>query len=66
LKTLLGDLKPAEFARRMGVTQSAVSRWIKGEREMSYENAVLAARILGCHAEDFYEWIESPKGKRQR
>lgn len=66
LKTLLGDLKPAEFARRMGVTQSAVSRWIKGEREMSYENAVLAARILGCHAEDFYEWIESPKDKRQR
>ncbi len=32
---------------------------------MSYENAVLAARILDCHAEDFYEWIVVEKGKRQ-
>lgn len=62
---LLGDMSQAEFARRMKVVESTVSRWIKGEREMSYENAVLAARILGCHAEDFYEWIIVPKGKRQ-
>ena len=66
MKFLLGDLSQAEFARRMGVTESSVTRWVKREREMTYENSVLAARILGCHAEDFYEWIETPKGKRQR
>ncbi|WP_243299158.1 helix-turn-helix domain-containing protein [Bacillus litorisediminis] len=65
LQELLGDMTQTEFARRMKVADSTVSRWIKNEREMSYENAVLAARILGCHAEDFYEWIEVPKGKRQ-
>ncbi|MBH0330156.1 hypothetical protein ABH14_10185 [Brevibacillus brevis] len=58
-------MKPAEFSRRMSVTESIVSRWISEEREMSFENAVLAARILDCHAEDFYEWIDVKKGNRQ-
>jgi transcriptional regulator with XRE-family HTH domain len=58
-------MKPAELARRMKVSESTVSRWISQERVMSYENAVLAARILDCHAEDFYEWVEVKKGKRQ-
>ena len=65
LPEFLRDMKPAEFARRMKVAESTVSRWISNEREMTYENAVLAARILDCHAEDFYEWIIVPKGKRQ-
>jgi transcriptional regulator with XRE-family HTH domain len=58
LSSLLGDLSQAEFARRMGVAESTVSRWITDQREMRFENAVLAARILNCHAEDFYEWID--------
>lgn len=58
-------MKAAELARRMNVSESTVSRWISQDREMSYENAVLAARILDCHAEDFYEWITVAKGKRQ-
>ncbi|MGD6832599.1 helix-turn-helix domain-containing protein [Sutcliffiella halmapala] len=66
LLELLGEISQAEFARRMKVNESSVSRWMKNEREMSYENAVLAARILNCHAEDFYEWVEVEKGKRQR
>lgn len=66
LPELLGDMSQAEFARRMGVAESTVSRWISGEREMSYENTVLGARILNCHAEDFYEFTEVKKGKRQR
>ncbi len=65
LPELLGDMTQAEFARRMHVSESSVSRWVNNEREMSYENAVLGSRILGCHAEDFYEWIEVQKGKRQ-
>lgn len=65
LPDLLGDMSQAEFARRMKVAESTVSRWISGEREMSFENAVLGARILDCHAEDFYEWITVEKGKRQ-
>lgn len=66
LSSLLGDMRPAEFARRMGVNESTVSRWIKDQRDMRYENAVLAARILGCHAEDFYEWIEENEEDTRR
>lgn len=66
LQELLGDMSQAEFARRMKVAESSVSRWLYGQREMTYENAVLAARILDCHAEDFYIWIEVDKGKRQK
>lgn len=65
LPELLGDMKPVALAKKMKVSESAVSRWINNEREMTYENAVLAARVLGCHAEDLYEWVEVPKGKRQ-
>lgn len=65
LPELLGNLKQAEFARRMKVVESTVSRWISNEREMSYENAVLSARVLNCHAEDLYDWVEVKKGKRQ-
>lgn len=65
LSVLLGKMTPAELARRMKVSESSISRWKYNEREMSYENAVLAARILNCHAEDFYEWIIVEKGKRQ-
>lgn len=65
LSEWLGDMTQAEFARRMGVNESTVSRWVKDEREMTYENAVLAAQVLGRHAEDFYVWIVVAKGKRQ-
>jgi transcriptional regulator with XRE-family HTH domain len=65
LHILLGDMSQAEFARRMKVTEATVSRWVSNKREMTYENAVLAARILNCTADDFYEWIEVDKGKRQ-
>lgn len=66
LQELLGDMNQAEFARRMHVAESTVSRWKSNEREMSYENAVLGSFILNCHAEDFYEWVEVEKGKRQK
>jgi plasmid maintenance system antidote protein VapI len=65
LHILLGDMSQAEFARRMKVTEATVSRWVSSKREMTYENAVLASRILDCHAEDIYDWIEVSKGKRQ-
>jgi plasmid maintenance system antidote protein VapI len=65
LHLLLGDITPAELARRMKVSEASVSRWLHNKREMTFENAVLAARILDCHAEDFYEWNIVKKGKRQ-
>jgi transcriptional regulator with XRE-family HTH domain len=61
LSSLLGDMSQAEFARRMRVAESTVSRWLTNQREMRYENAVLASRILNCHAEDFYDWIEDTR-----
>ncbi|WP_051570661.1 helix-turn-helix domain-containing protein [Paenibacillus ehimensis] len=62
MSELLGNqMSPAEFARRMKVERSTVSRWISKDRDMTYEHAVMAARILGCHAEDMYEWIETDK-----
>ncbi|OPA77484.1 hypothetical protein BVG16_13600 [Paenibacillus selenitireducens] len=65
LPELLGDMSQAELARRLNVTEATVSRWINNKREMTYENAVLASRILDCHAEDMYQWIVVKKGKRQ-
>lgn len=59
-------MKQAEFARRMGVHRSTVTRWATEEKPMNFEVAVLAARILGFHAEDMFEWIEVPRDKIKR
>ncbi len=61
LNVLLGDMSPSEFARRMGVNRSTVSRWMNNERDMTYEHTVMGSRILNCHAEDFYVMIEVPR-----
>lgn len=66
LREILGDMKPAEFARRMGVHRSTVSKWMNNLREMSYEETVLGARILKRHSEEFYEFIEVPRKARKR
>lgn len=60
LSLILTDrrMNQAEFARRMGVTEGTVSKWKSGTSEMSFNHAVLAARILNCSAEDLYDWIE--------
>ncbi|WP_425250619.1 helix-turn-helix domain-containing protein [Halobacillus aidingensis] len=51
-------MNQAEFASKMGVQESTVSRWIRNEREMSFNKAVEASRLLNCHAEDLYDWIK--------
>lgn len=61
LREVLGEMKPAEFARRMGVHRSTVTRWMNNERQMVEEETVLAGRILGCHSEDLHVWIEVPR-----
>ncbi|WP_442951579.1 helix-turn-helix domain-containing protein [Paenibacillus sp. GYB004] len=66
LRELLGDISPAEFARRMGVHRSTVTRWMNGERDMTYEDTVLAGRILGHHAEEFYTFKEIPRDSKRR
>jgi transcriptional regulator with XRE-family HTH domain len=60
LSLILTDrqMSQAEFARRMGITEGTVSKWKTGTSEMSFNHAVLAARILDCSAEDLYVWIE--------
>ncbi|WP_337033171.1 helix-turn-helix transcriptional regulator [Paenibacillus illinoisensis] len=47
---------PAEFARRLGVTESFVSQIIAGKKKFSYDRAAEAAHILGCTMEELHEW----------
>jgi transcriptional regulator with XRE-family HTH domain len=42
-----------EFAERLGISTSAVSRWISGERKPSLEMAFLLEEELGIPAEDW-------------
>lgn len=56
LREFFGNMSPAELARRIDVNESTVSRWISGERLMSFEHAVEVASILNCRPEDLYEW----------
>lgn len=58
LLDLLGRTSQVDFAREMNVTEATVSNWVREKRAMSYDNAVNAAHILHCHAEDLYEWTK--------
>lgn len=53
-------LTQKEFAKRLGVSQTFVTLVIKGERTLSLERAVNAARILDCHVMELYDWNEVP------
>ncbi|WP_141432998.1 helix-turn-helix transcriptional regulator [Bacillus sp. 03113] len=50
------NMSQSEFARRLGVSDSYVSRIISGEKKLSYYRAKLSADILRCSMEDLYEW----------
>lgn len=58
---IVANMSQAEFARRMQLSEPTVSKWISGKRQMSFDHAVQAARVLDCIAEDLYEWEEFNK-----
>lgn len=45
-----------QFADRLGVTQSYISKIVNGERIFSLIRAKAASEILRCQIEDLYEW----------
>lgn len=51
------SMTQAEFARRMGKTESYVSQIIRGDTRFSLLSARKASQILDCHIDDLYEWI---------
>jgi plasmid maintenance system antidote protein VapI len=61
-RCLLGEIlrkssiNQRQLAHLSGKTESQISEYITGSRRMSLTTAVNIARILGCKAEDLYEW----------
>lgn len=55
-------LKQTDFAKRMKLSDTMVSRIISGEKRLSLLRAKQASDILDCQIDDLYEWIydESP------
>lgn len=49
-------MSQAEFARRLGVTESYVSKIISLKSKFRITTAKDAAGILGCYIDDLYEW----------
>lgn len=50
------NIQQYELANRSSKSQTQISDYIYGRKYMSYKTAVEFANIIGCHAEDFYEW----------
>lgn len=49
-------MNQAEYARRIGVSDSFVTRVINGEKKLSLVKAKESAIIFGCYIDDLYEW----------
>lgn len=57
-------LRQYELAELSSKSQTQISDYISGRKHLSYLTAVEFAHIIGCHAEDFYEWDFSDKKRR--
>lgn len=52
------NMSQAEFARRIGVSESFITRVISNEKHLSYLRAKRASTVLNCTMEDLVEWEE--------
>ncbi len=53
-----------QFAKAMGVTESAVSRYLSGEREWNAKIVVRAARALNMNYDDVEYYFFDHKGAK--
>jgi transcriptional regulator with XRE-family HTH domain len=49
-------LSQAEFALKVGMSESTISHYANNRRIMSLENAKIIASTLGITIDDLYEW----------
>lgn len=52
------NMTQQELANRLGVTVQQINKYVLNRQKMSLETAYSIARILDCHIEDLYTWIE--------
>ncbi|SET42962.1 Helix-turn-helix [Oceanobacillus limi] len=49
-------MKQIDLAERSSKTETQISDYINGRKYMSYRTAIEFSIIIGCHAEEFYDW----------
>ncbi|MCY9593707.1 XRE family transcriptional regulator [Paenibacillus chitinolyticus] len=54
----------AQLAQRLNLSDSFVSKVVRGEKRLSLIKSREAAIILNCYMDDLYEWIDIEEGKR--
>ncbi|GKS15078.1 hypothetical protein YDYSY3_60780 [Paenibacillus chitinolyticus] len=54
----------AQLAQRLNLSDSFVSKVVRGEKRLSLIKSREAAIILNCYMDDLYEWIDTEEGKR--
>ena len=61
------NIKPTELARRARISDAAISRYLKGEREPSIDALISIADALGVGYEEILSWFKSgsPKLKQE-
>ena len=50
------NMSQAEYARRIGFSESFVSKVISGEKYLSMLKAKMSADLFNCHIDDLYTW----------
>ena len=56
-------MRQLDLARAVGVTNSAVSLWEKGETSPTYKMSLKIAKALGMNARDLFYPLEDPEEK---
>ena len=52
-------INPASLARRTKISESAISRYLKGDRTPSVKALISIADVLGISYEDIMSWLNS-------
>ena len=56
-------MRQLDLARAVGVTNSAVSLWERGETSPTYKMSLKVAKALGMNARDLFYPLEDPEEK---
>lgn len=56
------DMKQKTFAELIGVSDAAVSQFLRGTRQPSFITGMRIAEVIGCNPEDLYK---SPVNKKE-
>lgn len=58
-------IRQVRFAEMVGMTKQQINNYVNDRAVMTMEIARRFAKVLDCHIDDLYEWVEDDEPRRR-